>query len=65
MCTWGGEVHSHGGTVLIHICIGDVMGPNEIDCVQLDRKTNVGKRPLQSKAGTLDSPCPFIYNFIP
>ena len=56
MCTWGGEVHSHGGAVLIHICIGDVMGPNEIDCVQRDRKTNVEKHPLQSKVETLELP---------
>ena len=59
MYTWGGEVHSHGGAVLIHICIRDVMGSNEIDWVQLDRKTNVGKRPLQSKVGTLELPRPF------
>lgn len=48
--TWWGEIHRHGGAVLIHICIGDIMGPNKIECIQLYRKTNVEKHPLKGKA---------------
>lgn len=58
MFTWRGEVHRQRRAVFIHVSIGDVMGPDEIDCVQLHGKAYVGEGPLQSKAGQVYSPRP-------
>lgn len=51
MYTWEVKFTAMEGPSSFIFALGDVMGSNEIDCVQADRKTNVGKRPLQSKAG--------------
>lgn len=51
MFTWRGEVHRQRRAVFIHVSIGDVMGPDEIDCAQLHGKAYIGEGPLQSKAG--------------
>lgn len=56
MFTWRGEVHRQRRAVFIHVSIGDVMGPDEIDCAQLHGKAYVGEGPLQSKAGQVYSP---------
>lgn len=56
MFTWRGEVHRQRRAVFIHVSIGDVMGPNEIDCAQLHGKAHIGEGPLQSKAEQVYSP---------
>ena len=48
--TWWGEIHRQEGAVFIHICIGNIMGSDEVECAQLYRKANVGKHPLKGKA---------------
>lgn len=61
--TWRGEVHRQRRAVLVHVSIGDVMGPDEIERAQLHREAGIGEDPLQNKARTTVGAFSFVNVF--